>query len=123
MPWSIGMEAWLAIPNFQTTAYQQGEVRTTHLSQQQTGQGVTVIISASSGSYAGAQSKRDNVIQLVLPDADSNQRVTLNGNSLQQYYTQAKFETAVKGWYCADARLILDKSGALTVASHKTFEF
>ena len=51
------------------------------------------------------------------------QRVTLNGTSLPRYDTQAEFEAAVKGWYRADASLVMAKSGEMDVTSLKAFEF
>lgn len=105
----------------ETIAYQQGEIRTTVISQQKSGERVIVTIHGSSGSYAGAPSQRDNVIKLIVNNTQAT-RVSLNGQRLPQYTTPAALDAASNGWCQADRHLILAKSGPLAVTQAKTFE-
>jgi alpha-glucosidase len=105
----------------ETIAYQEGEVRTTIISQQKSGDRVTVTIHGSSGTYAGAPSRRENVVRLIVDNVQATS-VTLNGDRLTQHTTRAAFDAASNGWYNAGGNLILAKSGSLDVAQAKTFE-
>jgi alpha-glucosidase len=105
-----------------TIAYQQGEVRTTLLAQQQTGAEVVVTIAAASGTYAGAPAQRDNVVQLYVDGFEAG-GVTLNGTALPQLDSPAAFDTAASGWCNAGPNLILSKSGELDVGQEKAFRF
>lgn len=107
-----------------TTAYQQGEVRTTMLSQQQTvnSGSVNVTIAAASGSYTGAPAERNNVIGLTIP-AGGVQSVTLNSAALPQLASQEEFDAAEQGWFQASDGQILAKSGSLPVSVEKVFDF
>jgi len=106
-----------------TTAYQNGEVRTTLLSQQQMDQVTRVTITAAQGAYANAPTDRANVVQLVLADADKISQISLNGENLLQFQDQAAWENAVSGWYLAGNNLIVAKSQRLPVSLEKIFEF
>ena len=103
-------------------SYQSGDVRTTDLSQQLVGTSATVTIAAASGTFSGANSSRDNVVELVV-DSASATAVTLNGSSLTQHGSQAAFDAASSGWYNAGNNLILAKSGDTAVNTAKTFVF
>ncbi len=107
----------------ETIAYQNGEVRTTVISQQPTGDGVTVTIEAASGSYMGAPTSRDNVVKLFINDPKSITGVILNGDGLPQYDTLAEFDAAYNGWYNAGNNLVVAKFGDMNITSTKTFEF
>jgi alpha-glucosidase (family GH31 glycosyl hydrolase) len=107
----------------ETMAYQEGEIRTTRLSQQSTSQGVTVQVDAASGSYRGVPASRDTHIRLVLAHADEIQRVSLNGSELAQFRSFDTYEAAQSGWYRVNATLVLVKSGTMTVDIGKTFQF
>lgn len=107
----------------QTIAYQSGAVRATLLSQRTTGNCTQVNVGAASGTYDGALTGRDNVIELVAPDAAAIQRVQLNGHPLVRHDTQAAFDAAPAGWYVAGPHLVLAKSGSRAVAEPKTFAF
>lgn len=106
-----------------TVAYQQGEVRTTLLSQQATGQGVTVTVAAAQGTYAGAPDSRDNVVRLVVANEAQITQVSLNGAALVKYNSQTEWEAAESGWYYAGNNLVVAKSGKLPVGEQKVFVF
>jgi hypothetical protein len=106
----------------ETMAYQNGEVRTTVISQQQVRDRVSVRIGGASGSYRGAPTSRDNVVKFIVNDPEGITSVTLNGTSLPQYDTRAEFDAATSGWYKAGNNLVVAKSGAMDVTSTKTFE-
>jgi len=108
----------------ETVAYRNGEVRTTLISQQLSGDGKTetVTLAAASGSYAGAPNSRANVVELVVDNAQGA-AVALNGNPLPQQTDRATFDAADSGWFNAGPNLVLAKSGNLDVAADKTFVF
>jgi alpha-glucosidase len=106
-----------------TIAYQNGEVRTTVISQLQADDGVTVTIGDASGSYMGSPSSRDNVIKLFIKNPNFITGVVLNGNSLPKYATLAEFDAANTGWHNAGNNLVVAKSGDMNMTSIKTFEF
>ncbi len=110
-----------------TMAYQRGEVRTTVLSQVQAGDGVTVTIGRTWGSYVGAPAGRDNVVALAVDRAADISEVTLTvGVSepvpLPRYDTQGALDAAPRGWMLAGSRLVA-KSGKLDVTTPKVFRF
>ncbi|HYF66171.1 MAG TPA: TIM-barrel domain-containing protein, partial [Herpetosiphonaceae bacterium] len=106
----------------ETTAYQTGAVRTTLLSQQQSGSTSTVTIGAASGTYAGAPAARGAVVELVA-DGRAASAVTLNGTPLTRHATKAAFDAAGSGWYNAGSNLIVAKSAPASVATAQTFAF
>jgi alpha-glucosidase (family GH31 glycosyl hydrolase) len=106
----------------ETMAYQNGEVRTTVISQQQVRDRVSVRIGGASGSYRGAPTSRDNVVKFIVNDPKAITSVTLNGTSLPQHDTRAEFDAATSGWYKAGNNLVVAKSGDMDVTSTKTFE-
>ncbi|MBN1813448.1 MAG: DUF5110 domain-containing protein, partial [Anaerolineae bacterium] len=107
----------------ETNAYQGGAVRTTVISQQQTVDGVTVIVGGASGAYAGASTARDNVVKLVVENPGKIIGVTLNGTELSRYNNQAELDAAASGWCKPGNGLIVAKSGDMGVTSTKTFQF
>jgi len=114
----------------QTVAYQSNAYCTTLISQQlsstPTASGATntetVVIGAASGTYAGAPTSRNNVVELVVENAQASD-VTLNGTSLPQLTGQAAFDAAGTGWFNAGNNLILAKTGSLDVTKDKTLVF
>jgi hypothetical protein len=111
-----------------TVAYQRGEVRTTALSQVQTEDEVTVTIDTASGSYDGAPGARDNIVDLSLDRAQDVGEVSLEvaglGRiALLRHETPEAFAAAPSGWYIADSRRVIAKSGQLDVATSKVFTF
>lgn len=104
-----------------TTGYQTGAKRTTVLSQSRSGSTATVTVAASSGTYAGAPSARQNVVELVTDTPAA--AVTLNGTALTRYPTKAAFDAAPSGWYNAGGHVVVAKSASLAVTSAKTFRF
>lgn len=107
----------------ETKNYLTGSYRTTLLSQQKTsGTSETVTINASSGTYTGAPSSRNNVVTLVVENQTAT-AVTLNGSPLTQYTSQASFDAASSGWINLGYNVIQAKSGSQSVTSAKTFVF
>src|SRR5271157_4667139 len=114
----------------QTIAYQSNAYSTTPLSQQLTSTTTptgattteTVIIGATSGTYTGAPTSRNNVVELVAENAQASS-VTLNGNSLPTLPSQAAFDAASSGWFNAGNNLIKAKTGSLDVTANKTAAF
>lgn len=106
----------------ESSAYQSGAVRTTLISQQQSGGAATVTVGAAAGSYTGAPASRDTLVELVV-NGTSATAVSLNGAALTQYGSRAAFEAAASGWYKAGTNLVIAKSGSQSVASAKTFVF
>jgi CubicO group peptidase (beta-lactamase class C family) len=105
-----------------TTAYRQGAVRTTQLTQQQTGQEVVVTIAAARGTYTGALAQRDTIVRLYVAGREGT-GVTLNGAALPRLDSQAAFDAAASGWYGAGPGLVLARSGAMDVGQEKAFRF
>lgn len=106
-----------------SVAYQNGEVRTTVISQQQVGDRVSVTIAAAHGGYAGAPARRDNVVRLVVNHPAGASRVTLNGSPLAQAASQADFDAAGSAWGNAGRNLIVARSGGADVSADKVLEF
>jgi alpha-glucosidase len=106
----------------ESVAYRNGAVRTTVLSQQRAGDLASVTIAPASGTYAGAPASRNNVVELVVEDAQGS-AVTLNGAPLQVHPTLAAFEAAASGWVNAGRNLIRAKSGELPVETAKALVF
>jgi alpha-glucosidase (family GH31 glycosyl hydrolase) len=102
--------------------YQTGSVRTTEITQDLNGTTATVTIAASSGTYTGAPSSRDNVVELIVDDTQAS-TVKLNGNTLTQHANKAAFDAATDGWYNAGGNLVVAKSDSISVSTAKTFEF
>ena len=96
------------------------QARTTVISQQQTGNAVTVSIDAASGNYPGAVTQRNNIVRLIVRDA-SAAAVKVNGTALQQQNSLAVFTAATMGWYNAGKNLVLIKSGMRDVTADKNF--
>lgn len=106
----------------ETIAYQEGAVATTALSQQAADGLVTVTIGAREGTYTGAPDRRDNLVEIVLPDAGISS-VVVNGAALPRHASRQAFDSAASGWYDAGDGRILARSGVLPASQQKTFEF
>ena len=103
--------------------------RTSKLSQQQTAADsveVTVhpaVDVGGSGPYPGAVTRRRNLIELIVEDAEAS-AVQLNGNPLPAQDSQAAFDAAGSGWFNAGGNRILAKSDAMDLyTTAKTFTF
>ncbi|MEJ2711029.1 MAG: glycoside hydrolase family 31 protein, partial [Anaerolineales bacterium] len=105
----------------ESMAYQAGEVRTTEITQQQTGQSVTVTIAGASGTYAGAIDSRDNHLKLFTNHMGAAEIVTLNGETLPQAADAEEFESLPEGWLEAGQGMVWIKSGPMDVSTAKTF--
>ncbi len=107
----------------QSKDYTAGSTRTTLLSQQKTSStSETVTIGAGSGTFAGANTSRNNVVELVVENQSAT-NVTVNGTALTQFTSQASFDAATSGWINAGSNLILAKSGSQLVSTVKVFVF
>lgn len=96
--------------------------RTTALSQQKQGTAVRVTIDSSQGTYNGAPAARDNVVRLIVQDAEGT-AVTLNGQSLPRLKSKTEFEAASSGWYNEARNVIAARSGPRNVGDRKLFQF
>ena len=105
-----------------TTAYLDGQVRSTLISQQQDAEQVQVKIAASQGDYDGAPDERSNLIKLFT-NGLSAEGVTLNGVELPQYQSLAELESADAGWVNIENGLVIAKSTSISVAVEKIFSF
>jgi len=72
--------------------------------------------------YAGAPTRRPNVIELVVEEANAT-AVSLNGTPLARRDDRAVFDAASSGWVNAGHGLVLAKSDRLPVAAAKEFTF
>jgi alpha-glucosidase len=105
-----------------TIAYQNGQVRTTKLSQVKKDDTVTVTVHESQGTYANAPATRKNVVRLAADKVP--QSVSLNSAALPKKSSAADFAAADSGWYYdATKKTVSAKSGSLPVASAKKFVF
>lgn len=105
-----------------TTAYLGGAVAETKISQERITDKITVKLHETVGTYTGAPSSRNNVVQLILDYA--GQDVTLNGQSLEKFDSAEALENAASGWFfdCAN-KTITAKSGSQSVSEAKEFVF
>ncbi len=106
----------------QTVAYQQGQVRTTLLSQRLAGDTETVTIAPAGGTYAGAPERRDNVVRLFTDGLVAGS-VALNGAVLPEYGSAAELAAADSGWYDAGNGQVVARSGSMAVSAAKEFVF
>jgi len=104
-----------------TTAYQQDEMLTTLIWQQQGQDSELVTIEASQGSYEGALSERDNFVQLYLDVVEASQ-VLLNGSILNEVTDETALNDAGSGWYNAGNGLVVIRTGTFPVDEAKEFE-
>lgn len=105
-----------------STSYLSGSVRTTLLSQSLSGSTATITIASSSGTYSGAPTARNNVIELVTDNTQAS-GVTYGGSALTQYSNKAAFDAASSGWYNAGSNLVVAKTGSVAVTTSKTLVF
>jgi len=103
----------------ETTAYLKGAVRTTTIRQRATNDRIAITIEPARGSYAGAPTRRDNVVELTTCGADVS-AVTLNGAPLVRRATDADLDTE-PGWYAAPTGLVRMRSGKIDVSEAKRF--
>lgn len=105
-----------------TTDYLNGNVRRTLISQSATSSTATVTVAASIGTYPGAVSSRDNVVELVVDNTQAS-TVTYNGSALTQYNNKIAFDAATSGWYNAGSNLVVAKTGPVSVSTAKSIVF
>lgn len=97
----------------ETTDYQQGAVRTTLVSQKRDGNLITVRVEGSQGSYNGASSIHDIVVELVVDSEVMD--VKFNGNSIP---VMAISRPSSRG-----AGVIRVRTGEVSTSENKVFEF
>lgn len=105
-----------------STAYQDGAVRTTLISQQQDGKVVTVKVDAAEGTFEGANRQRNTVMELVVDDPGVPVMVTLNGAPLVESGTETEWQAMDSGWYFAAPNRVLVKTGLVDVETEKVIE-
>lgn len=104
------------------------QFRTTEISQQQVDNTATVTIRPasnvnSSSHFNGAVNNRQNVVKLVVEDAEAT-AVSLNGVPLVRQTSESSFNAATSGWFNAGNNLILAKSEPTDVYNTiKAFSF
>lgn len=106
----------------ETVDYLGGEVARTTLAQRRAGDTVVVTVGAVDGTYDGAPTRRNAVVELVA-GPDRAVSVALDGAELSRHGTREAFERAESGWLDAGGGVVLAKSGVLPVARAKVFEF
>jgi alpha-glucosidase (family GH31 glycosyl hydrolase) len=74
------------------------------------------------GQFPGAVPKRQNVVELVVDNAEATS-VTLGTVALQEHPTRQSFDAASSGWVNAGRNLVLAKSASTPVTAIKSFEF
>ena len=108
-----------------TIAYQRGEVRTTLITQQRSGDSIRIGIEAAAGGYAGAPDARDNVVELVARGVAGDEvvAVRVDGTSVARATTRSDFDAATSGaWFAAGDGLVLVRSGRAAVSERKEVE-
>ncbi len=103
-----------------STAYRNGAVRTTEITQQVDGDTITISVAAAQGTYDGALDERDTHLQLVTRERKEPVSVALNGQTLDQAASEAGYATMESGWYYTAQNLLLVKTGVLGVELQKT---
>jgi CubicO group peptidase (beta-lactamase class C family) len=104
-------------------AYQQGEVRTTKISQEMQGHQVNVNIASAVGTYSGAVDSRDNLIELNVVISNLPTTVSLNDSDLPHFTKEADFQKAASGWMVVENNVVIAKSGEMQVSDDKEFLF
>lgn len=105
-----------------STAYRDGAVRTTQITQQQEGDRVTIKVESANGTYEGAALERDTHLQLLTQHQRKPREVTLNGVVLQAAGSREEWETLESGWYSDETGLLLVKTGRLGVGLEKVVQ-
>lgn len=106
----------------ETTAYEDGAVRMTEITQSMTAGIASVTIGAASGTFSGAPSSRPAVVELVT-DGSQASAVTLGGTPLTEFTSKASFDAASSGWYNAGGGLVVAKGTSASVGDVRAFEF
>jgi len=101
----------------ETTAYLDGAVRTTTIRQRRRSDHIAITIEPARGTYAGAPSQRDNVIDVATCGADVT-GVTLNREPLVRRTTDSELDAA-PGWFAANDGLVRIRSGRMNVGEAK----
>ncbi len=103
-------------------AYQDGQVRTTEISQQQVDRRVTVVVHASEGMFEGAKAERDTQLELVAGFGSKPVSVLVNGSPLIEAASETDLQQMESGWFYSAPNLVQIKTGALDVQVKKTLE-
>jgi alpha-glucosidase len=108
-----------------TIAYQRGAVRTTAIAQRRVDDLLRVTVEPAEGTYDGAPSSRDNVVELVARGLATGEpsAVTLNARPLARAATLSAFEqSAAAVWFAAGDGMVRLRSGSMDVHTPKAFE-
>lgn len=103
-----------------TTAYQNGEMKTTVITQQLTGNTEFISIAAAQGAYEGEIAERNNIIRLYIQNSGAVS-VLLNGSELDEMTSLEKFDAAESGWFNTDNSILI-KTGILSTSQEKNLE-
>jgi alpha-glucosidase len=106
----------------ETIAYLDGALATTAISQRRVGGRTVVHIGARQGSYEGARSRRDNVVELVA-GRGGVRAVRVNGTALTRRATRQELDGAGTGWMDAGDGVVIARSGEMPVDAPTRFEF
>ena len=102
----------------ETVAYLHGAVRRTVVSQRRRGGRLDLVVGAGAGTYAGAPSARDTVVELATCGATPLD-VAVNGALLARRVTLADFDAGGSGWYAAGDGIVHVRTGRLPVRRAK----
>jgi len=105
-----------------SSAYRDGAVRTTLISQQQEDNRVEVWVAAAEGSFDGAPIQRNTVVELVMDDPGKPDDVTLNDLSLPEADSEEVLETLDSGWYFITPNRVRVKTGVMNVDIEKVVQ-
>lgn len=106
-----------------TTAYRDGAVQRTAISQQQRDAGWVIEVGAAQGDYAGAPQERSIELHLTTPPtADmAISRITLNGVDLSRLDSADAFASAESGWVQTAPGALQVKAAPTDVSQTQTF--
>jgi len=105
-----------------TIAYQRGEVRTTRVTLQTEVNRVTLTVHAAEGTFDGANSARDTVLDFARATAEKPQVIIMNGFPLTEAADRQAWEEMESGWNFDGTGRVLIKTGALDVKVDKRIE-
>jgi alpha-glucosidase len=118
-----------------TTAYQQGALAQTEISQHRSGDHAFVEVAPTLGKYSyedpnsgltmQSPSIRQFVVELVVPKiSDKNSlQVSLNGERLRRFDNERDYAASQSGYFVQSDHLVVAKSASLSIEQKKIFDF